>query len=70
MNDQKPTFKQAMEATMIWCQSWENDEIPDEVLKGNVDAGLLIHEGFEKVLNLRGGMLGWRNEVDPDSPAY
>ena len=36
MNDQKPTFKQAMEATLIWCKSWENDEISDEVLSDRI----------------------------------
>ncbi len=36
MNDQKPTFKQAMEATMIWCKSWENDEISDEVISDRI----------------------------------
>ncbi len=36
MNDQKPTFKQAMEATLIWCKSWENDEISDEVIADRI----------------------------------
>ena len=36
MNDQKPTFKEAMEATMIWCKSWENDEISDEVISDRI----------------------------------
>jgi len=36
MNDQKPTFKQAMEATMIWCKSWENEEISDEVFSDRI----------------------------------
>tara|TARA_Y100001968_G_scaffold131743_1_gene120191 strand:+ start:192 stop:704 length:513 start_codon:yes stop_codon:yes gene_type:complete len=36
MNDQKPTFKQAMEATTIWCRSWENDEISDEVIADRI----------------------------------
>ncbi len=36
MNDQKPTFKQAMDATMIWCKSWENDEISDEVIADRI----------------------------------
>jgi len=36
MNDQKPTFKQAMEATMIWCQSWEKNEISDEVIADRI----------------------------------
>jgi len=36
MNDQKPTFKQAMEATMIWCKKWENDEISNEVIADRI----------------------------------
>ena len=36
MNEQKPTFKEAMEATMIWCKSWENDEISDEVISDRI----------------------------------
>ena len=36
MNDQKPTFKQAMDATMIWCKSWENNEISDEVIADRI----------------------------------
>ena len=30
----------------------------------------LLRQGYPKVYNLRGGMLAWREEVDPDSPAY
>ena len=36
MNEQKPTFKEAMQATMIWCKSWENDEISDEVFSDRI----------------------------------
>ena len=36
MNDQKPTFKQAMDATMVWCQSWEKEEISDEVISDRI----------------------------------
>ena len=36
MNEQKPTFKEAMQASMIWCKSWENDEISDEVISDPV----------------------------------
>tara|TARA_Y100001968_G_scaffold24145_1_gene18926 strand:- start:1439 stop:1951 length:513 start_codon:yes stop_codon:yes gene_type:complete len=32
MNEQKPTFKEAMQASMLWCKKWENDEISDEVI--------------------------------------
>jgi adenylyltransferase/sulfurtransferase len=30
----------------------------------------LLRQGYAKVYNLKGGMLAWRNEVDPDVPAY
>ena len=45
MNDQKPTFKQAMDATMIWCKSWENDEISDEVISDRIGELLKTVEG-------------------------
>jgi adenylyltransferase/sulfurtransferase len=30
----------------------------------------LLRQGYSKVYNLKGGMLAWREEVDPDIPAY
>ena len=33
-------------------------------------ARFLLESGFERVLNLRGGVLGWREEVDPSLPTY
>ena len=33
-------------------------------------AGLLEHLGFERVLNLRGGLDAWAKEVDPSMPIY
>ena len=45
MNDQKPTFKQAMDATMIWCKSWENDEISDEVIADRIGELVKTIEG-------------------------
>ena len=45
MNDQKPTFKEAMEATMIWCKSWENDEISDEVISDRIGELIKTAEG-------------------------
>lgn len=30
----------------------------------------LLANGFEKVLNLEGGVLGWRQDVDPSLTAY
>ncbi len=31
---------------------------------------ILLSSGFESVLNLKGGVLGWREEVDPSMGAY
>ena len=45
MHDQKPTFKQAMDATMLWCKSWENDEISDEVLADRIGELIKTLEG-------------------------
>ena len=45
MNDQKPTFKQAMNATMLWCKSWENDEISDEVIADRIGELIKTVEG-------------------------
>ena len=45
MNDQKPTFKQAMEASMIWCKSWENEEISDEVISDRIGELIKTLEG-------------------------
>lgn len=33
-------------------------------------AKILLQKGYQRVLNLKGGVLAWRNEVDPDLPAY
>ena len=33
-------------------------------------AAILLQNGHERVLNLRGGVLGWRAEVDPTLTAY
>ncbi len=33
-------------------------------------AAILMAEGYERVLNLRGGVLAWRAEVDPSLTAY
>ncbi len=30
----------------------------------------LMEMGFKRVLNLKGGLLAWKAEVDPDLPAY
>ncbi|MBM4184563.1 MAG: hypothetical protein FJ207_10085 [Gemmatimonadetes bacterium] len=31
---------------------------------------ILLQKGYQRVLNLEGGVLAWRKEVDPDLPAY
>jgi adenylyltransferase/sulfurtransferase len=33
-------------------------------------ARILLQNGYERVFNLKGGVLAWRSEVDPDLPAY
>jgi rhodanese-related sulfurtransferase len=33
-------------------------------------AAVLMQSGYEKVMNLTGGVLGWRAEVDPSLTAY
>ena len=33
-------------------------------------AQILLNAGYERVLNLKGGVLAWRDEVDPDLPKY
>ncbi len=45
MNDQKPTFKEAMQASLIWCKSWENDEISDEVISDRIGELIKSLEG-------------------------
>ncbi len=45
MNEQKPTFKEAMQAAMLWCKSWENDEISDEVISDRVGELIKTVEG-------------------------
>ena len=45
MNAQKPTFKEAMQASMLWCESWENDEISDEVISDRIGELIKTVEG-------------------------
>jgi sulfur-carrier protein adenylyltransferase/sulfurtransferase len=33
-------------------------------------ARILMDRGYERVINLKDGVLGWREEVDPDLPKY
>ena len=46
---------------VVYCRSGRRSEWA---------ARILMQHGYERVLNLKGGVLGWRNEVDPDLPAY
>ena len=45
MNEKKPTFKEAMQASMLWCNSWENDEISDEVISDRIGELIKTVEG-------------------------
>ena len=45
MNAQKPTFKEAMQASILWCESWENDEISDEVISDRIGELIKTEEG-------------------------
>jgi len=47
--------------TVLYCRSGGRSEWA---------ARLLMARGFDKVVNLSGGVLGWRDEVDPDLRAY
>jgi adenylyltransferase/sulfurtransferase len=46
---------------VLYCRSGRRSAWATQVLLGH---------GFERVLNLKGGVLGWREEVDPDLPRY
>jgi adenylyltransferase/sulfurtransferase len=46
---------------VLYCRSGRRSEWAAKVL---------LQNGYERVLNLKGGVLAWRNEVDPDLPAY
>ncbi len=45
MNEQKPTFKEAMQVSMLWCESWGNDEISDEVISDRIGELIKTREG-------------------------
>ena len=45
MNEKKPTFKEAMQATILWCKSWDNDEISDEVISDRIGELIKTIEG-------------------------
>ena len=41
----KPTFEEAMHASIIWCKGWDNEEISDEVLAERVAELLRTNDG-------------------------
>lgn len=49
------------EEIVVYCRSGSRSEWA---------VGELRRQGFPKVWNLRGGLLRWREEVDPDMTAY
>ncbi len=51
----------AARETVLYCRSGQRSEWA---------AKLLVQRGFAQVLNLRGGVLAWRTEVDPSLRAY
>ena len=46
---------------VIYCRSGRRSEWA---------ARILLDRGYERVINLKDGVLGWREEVDPDLPRY
>ena len=46
---------------VIYCRSGQRSEWA---------AQILLQSGYDRVLNLKGGVLAWRDEVDPDIAAY
>ncbi len=47
--------------TVLYCRSGARSDRA---------ARFLMRQGYAKVLNLKGGILAWGREVDPDIPAY
>ena len=45
MNKQKPSFEEAMNVAMLWCNSWEEGNISDEVLADRVAELIETKEG-------------------------
>lgn len=45
MNDTKPSFEQAMNSAIVWCKSWEDGELSDEVLADRIAKLLESNEG-------------------------
>ena len=47
--------------TVLYCRSGARSDRA---------ARFLIRKGYAKIFNLKGGILAWGQEVDPDIPAY
>ena len=45
MNRKKPTFEQAINAAILWCNAWEREELSDEVLADRVSELLTSRDG-------------------------
>ncbi len=45
MYTKEPTFEQAMNAALLWCNAWEGGELSDEVLADRVSELLASREG-------------------------
>ena len=40
MNAKQPTFEEAINVAMLWCNAWEKEEISDEVIADRVTKDL------------------------------
>ncbi len=45
MNQKKPTFKEALNASLLWCNAWDAGEISDEVFADRVSELLETKDG-------------------------
>ncbi len=45
MNEKEPSFEQAMNAAMIWCKAWEEEQLSDEVLAERVSELMASRNG-------------------------
>ncbi len=45
MNIKEPTFEQAINASMLWCEAWEKAELSDEVLADRISELLASRNG-------------------------
>ncbi len=45
MSTQVPSFEQAINISLLWCEAWEKGELSDEVLADRVGSLLVTHNG-------------------------